>query len=503
MEVKHEGISRDDETDCSNTVNSPVNEHVFLASVSTRETFLNWLSDGNAEKYLIRKKYSSDSILSCLDKISEYSVQKEISNVSFWEHTQFNKFRIVYNKLLRAKLYRVVDRNTYKIFIVAGKLYLEFLKENSHLFKSLAMESIAETKADETTTSVEPSIRSSNGPEGIVCLVAQSNTLPYVSNVQLPKGTVSEISEMGNQSSIEVGSNENDRLAQSKIDLIDLIIGVLAKEYPNGFRFDTTTIRLLSDRLALEIGFETLTELKSQMFRRNDDVFFLLDIVADAEARTRIIEIADNWLSEYDCFELSELYALCKKDLNERCIDSLENFETFYDFINKRAVRYVNPYDIRVVRTQRNGIQNIFRDVAVYLFNIIHNDFGGTASEDDVKANLPAFSTRLIEQIIKEYAEELVKTEINGVFCYQALDTIGLSDEFSIVLSEVLSTMDDIGLTPSEEVLHTALSLKMNINFKTEYNIPNDKTYRRLIALYYQGTPRREWKRGIFAEVGD
>lgn len=85
--------------------------------------------------------------------------------------------------------------------------------------------------------------------------------------------------------------------------------------------------------------------------------------------------------------------------------------------------------------------------------------------------------------------------------CYQTLDALGLSDEFSDTLAEVLEQISDLGLTPSEEMLRTALSINLGVNFKEEYNIPNDKTYRRLIETYYKNAPKRKWIRGIFAEV--
>jgi hypothetical protein len=85
--------------------------------------------------------------------------------------------------------------------------------------------------------------------------------------------------------------------------------------------------------------------------------------------------------------------------------------------------------------------------------------------------------------------------------CYQTLDTLGLPDDFSNTLSDTLFRLDDLGLTPNEEVLHTALSIALGVNFKMEYNIPDQATYRRLIDIYYKADPPREWKRGVFGEV--
>ena len=285
--------------------------------------------------------------------------------------------------------------------------------------------------------------------------------------------------------------------------VLNSVMKALALDYPNGFIFDTTTVRLLTDKAGVSIDENLQSILKQTMFRRNDNLYFLVDTVADLETREKIVDTADNLLADYGCFEISELYSLFADNLNSRCINGLDNFVMFYEFINKSDVRCVTSHGTRIARVQENNFRNLFLNIAVRITTIVHEEFGGVVSEDDLQAKIPAFSTRLLEQIIKEATEELVKTEINGIICYQTLDALGLSDGFSIVLSEVLTMVDDIGLTPSEEVIHTALSLNMGVNFKAEYNIPDDKTYRRLIATYYRDTPRRKWKRGIFAEVED
>jgi hypothetical protein len=283
----------------------------------------------------------------------------------------------------------------------------------------------------------------------------------------------------------------------------DSIIAVLAADYPNGFTFDTTAVRLLSEKSCVEVDMGIQTALKRLMFRRNDNIYFLLDVVADAKTRKDIIDFADMLLDDHVCFEVSELYALFINSLNKKCVDSLENFEAFYNFISKRDVRYATHYGTRIARVQNKGIHDLSADIAQEIISITCNEFGGVISEDDLRKHFSGFSAGLLANIIEEHAEELIKTRINGIVCYQSIDVLGLSDDFCATLAETLSEIDNLGLLPSEEVLHTALSLKMSLNFKVEYNIPDDKTFRRLIVAYYKEMPRREWNRGVFVEVQD
>jgi hypothetical protein len=277
------------------------------------------------------------------------------------------------------------------------------------------------------------------------------------------------------------------------------ILKILTEDYAHGFKFDTTTLRLLSEKADIDIDEKMQAMLKQAMFRRSDDVYFLLDMIAGAEVRKEIIDFADNWLEDFGCFEVSALYLLFSGNLNNKCINTLEDFESFYEYINKRYVRCVAYYGTRMARINKS-ISDLSAEIAAKIITITHDEYSGTVDEDELSRRFPAFSLELLTAIIKEHAEELVKTEINGIVCYQTLDALGLSDEFSETLFDVLEQIDRLGLISSEEVLHTALSINLGVNFKAEYNIPDDRTYRRLIDAYYKNAPKRKWLRGIFAE---
>lgn len=109
----------------TNNLNSsvlPVTEQNSSTPASMRDAFSEWLSDGNI------KKFSPQVTIACLDKISEYVKSQKIS-CSIWEISRLSIFKQVYQKVMDAKLLRIMDRNTYKTFTIVGKLYMKFLKE--------------------------------------------------------------------------------------------------------------------------------------------------------------------------------------------------------------------------------------------------------------------------------------------------------------------------------------------------------------------------------------
>lgn len=286
----------------------------------------------------------------------------------------------------------------------------------------------------------------------------------------------------------------------------DVVIDVLSKNYASGFRFDTTYINLLSSTSGVEVDGRMQSALKRIMFRRDDGIFFLLDIVADAATRKDIVDFADSYLQEYGCFEIPEFYKLCEEKVNPNCIRNAEDFESFYEQIGKSGVRCVQaPYiGNRIARYSNGAVWSTFKEVSAKIVSVITEEYYGSCNEDDLQTRFCAFSTDLLGKIIRQCAaEELIRVEINGSVCYQTFDALGLPDNFSDVLAEALERLSDIGLEPTQDVLHTAISLKLGINFKAEYNLPAWDTYRRLIAAFYKAEPHREWKCNIFGEVAN
>ncbi len=278
------------------------------------------------------------------------------------------------------------------------------------------------------------------------------------------------------------------------------VMTTILKEYTRGIKFDATTLRLLFDKAGTKIHDDVITAMKRFLFRRADDIYFLLDAVAEPTTRNDIIIQADEFLDEFGCFEVMVLYDKFAERVSDKCIVDMSTFEDFYKFICIRDVRCVTASGIRIARVSGKSTDVLFRSVAEKVIGVA--DKAGIVSEDELRDNhLPAFTCETISGIIKNYADSLLETEINGSIYYQTYDALGLSEEFSETLSEILSEIDDLQLEPSEAILHAALSLKKGHNFRLEYNIGNDKAFRSLITACYKGEPVRKWKYGLFTEI--
>ena len=296
--------------------------------------------------------------------------------------------------------------------------------------------------------------------------------------------------------------NEDDTVSATAIP--DALIEALNRSYSTGFRFETTYINLLSNATGIGLDEKMQSALKRIMFRRDDGIYFLFDTVADTATRKDIVDFADSYLQEYGCFEIPEFYMLYEDKVNSACIRNADDFESFYEQIGKSGVRCVRAPQIgnRIARYSNGNVWGTFKEVAAKIVSVISEEYYGSCNEDDLHTKFCAFSTDLLGKIIKQCAtEELIRVEINDSVCYQTYNALGLPENFSDVLAETLERLMDIGLDPSRDVLHTALSLKIGVNFMVEFNLPDWDTFQRLTAAFYKAEPRREWKYYIFGEV--
>lgn len=281
------------------------------------------------------------------------------------------------------------------------------------------------------------------------------------------------------------------------------IIKVIKKDYANGFVFSSTSLRLLSDKAGCEVTEKMQEQLKQLLFKRNDDVYYIIDLIAAKNVRDALLSQAKYALDKIGYFEINELYEVNKDSIHTGVIRDLADFENFYSFLDSENVRCVGKHGFRIARFRGKSIDELFGAAADSAYEIAHNEYGGVITIDDLLDAFPLCSAQLIGYILKTYSEMLVRTEINEVMCFQTIDALGLTEEFSQQLAEMLDNMDDLEIPPSDSILHAILSTNMNVNFKIEYGIPDDKVFRRLISLYYKASPSREWKSGLFTEVTD
>ena len=269
--------------------------------------------------------------------------------------------------------------------------------------------------------------------------------------------------------------------------------------YTAGMRFDDTVLNLLSNQSGLQITDAMCDILHKEMFKRSDGLYFLPEQITDKKGIKTIKEETLSFLETYKLCEVSKLYEMKNLDESIAPIRDEEDYADFLEFLLPDSIRIGKAYTFKIVRPTGVSID----DATTYLTNkmlaTITED--GCVIEDDLLRTYPVVSGQFLKKLLEKKTDEVVTTTINDFLCYQTIDAMGLDENFSEILNSVLEKADELELPPSVEVLHILLSVETGQNFRNTYGIPDDKTFRHIIAMHYRGEKSREWKAGNFMEV--
>jgi hypothetical protein len=151
-----------------------------LASDTIKDAFYEWLEHGNV------KKGSAHIVVQSIDRASKYAINRRFSTKSIWHYGKPSAFKAIYDKLSAAKLFKLTDKTTYKNFIVAGQLYMNFLKELQAIAKEqLAVASNAVEKETTVSSVSKPVMMPISAKDFTAWLVFQTNSVGtlYLENV--------------------------------------------------------------------------------------------------------------------------------------------------------------------------------------------------------------------------------------------------------------------------------------------------------------------------------
>ena len=301
-----------------------------------------------------------------------------------------------------------------------------------------------------------------------------------------------------------VAKPENEINALDSLDYqLSLIIDTLANKFRNGFTFTDNALRLLAEESGIEVSRKLQEELKKKMIKREDDTWYLIEQIASVEVLEAIAHEASVALEECRFFEVEMLLSEKREYISESIIRNADDFEILLFAIIRKDIRSIRTATKHIIKLYGSAKEELYSDLANRIVGLIHNEYGGVAGEDDIALAFPLISAELIQYIIKEYAEDLVRIEINDTVCYQTLDALGLPDDFSQTLEHVLTEFDELGIEPSSENIHTVLAIYTRINIRRDFGLTDDKTFRRLVSIYDTSNNHRKWKAGKYRGEDD
>lgn len=278
------------------------------------------------------------------------------------------------------------------------------------------------------------------------------------------------------------------------------ILESIRQYYPNGLRFDDTVLQLLEDYSRCEINKRVQTELHKGMFERRDGLCFLPEMLVNAERGSLLQSgIILEMLDKYGCIVVNVLYKNYIASGDNKILRDEEDFEDYLMFLMPNDIRIANKLNNKVIR--RVGVE--FNDAAQKAAQMVVKTIKemGCVTQEDILSTYPMFSETFLRKLLDKYADEVVVTKINDYLCYQTIESLGIDSDFSLNLHVVLDEIRKFSLKPSQDIIHALLSAKLGYNICEELGIPDDKTFRHIISMYYTDERQRTWKAGCFVEA--
>ncbi len=278
----------------------------------------------------------------------------------------------------------------------------------------------------------------------------------------------------------------------------DQVRKAIISNYCNGLRFDETVLRLLGEQAHTKLNDALVQAMQTQMFKRADGLYFLTEMVADDATLARVKADVLNGLQQHGLCEPEALYHGDLLNISSTCIRNAADYGDFLVYLMPDSVRAANVFGTKVLKPVGVTTNEAVATLSEKLVATIKEQ--GCMTEDDLLMAHPVITGAFLKKILEKGTDEIISTVINGILCYQTIEAMGFDEGFSETLSAILDKARELNLVPTQETLHVLLSTEIGQNFNESYGIPDDKTFRRIITMYYTGETPRSWKAGKFME---
>lgn len=442
-------------------------------NTDNKDAFLQW-----ASSLVVPVKYKwLDQNILCVE---DFAKKHNLITESIYKVSETDVLYTILKKVQRDRIFQIRNKKFYNNIIDDFMLYIRFVSEQGA--DTVPVENKGKITDSDTMNMEGESAEVEGNPD--------------------TADDVDIMSTGESSASIHVGTKEAGQSDATTEGDLGKVINTIRQEYFNGIRFDDTVIRLLEQSSSVEMNTYIQEALKKRMFQRSDGLYFLLDVISNS-AQLELLEKKHllNEIEHHGCVDIKALFSLYNKYGKTTCFRDEKDFEDYIILLIPDGISITGALKTRIIRnTSISATESLTNAARNVTFTI---EESGGITQEDLQAEYPLLEPDFLVQLINKYTDNVIQTEINGFLCYQTIESLGLDEEFGQILTDCLDELDALKISASQEILHALISLKLGYNLKDEYNIRNDKTFRRMISECYNGSKKRRWKSGIFSEVSN
>uniref|UniRef100_C6E123 Uncharacterized protein n=1 Tax=Geobacter sp. (strain M21) TaxID=443144 RepID=C6E123_GEOSM len=258
------------------------------------------------------------------------------------------------------------------------------------------------------------------------------------------------------------------------------ILAALMRECPNGVSFESMAVRLLRQKVPFETG--QIEDLKAEMFQLGNGLWYSREMISDADSLLAFHGQAMEWLKEYSCFSVEQLFKGFCGVLHH--IATAEDCTAFLRRLGFTVAvwRYGGCFCYYPAPSLDDRLTAISEMIAGWL-----EEADGTLTFHGIEQVMPHLTVEALENIRVRFLPEVHAVEVGGVPCWCHTEAIPLPEDFSEKLTTVVDTLVELEERMSAANIEFALNLLYRIRFRKEYALPDNATFLNVCAKHYLG----------------
>ncbi|MBM6926381.1 hypothetical protein [Pseudoflavonifractor phocaeensis] len=287
--------------------------------------------------------------------------------------------------------------------------------------------------------------------------------------------------------------------ADEDLEIPEQLLDSIRQHYAGGLRFESTVLRLLEDHVGCVLDNQILTKLRCAMFQRRDGLFFLRDAVANEAQRSAVAgDVIQDALNQYGCIVLETLFKQFLAMGSSTCIRDLGDFADYLTWEIPCSIRFGRVMNIKIIKNRGLSASAAAEAAAEKVVHTLEQH--GCVTEGELLEWYSYYSVEFLRKLLDKYTDNIVQTNINDIICYQTVESLEIDSAFPAVLNAVMDDVRRLSLTPSQDIIHALISVRIGYHFRDAYNIGDDRSFQRIVSLYASALERRVWRARCFVE---
>lgn len=298
--------------------------------------------------------------------------------------------------------------------------------------------------------------------------------------------------------SLEIEHDVSLKHKESVTGRIQELKRIMLENFPSGFVFSASSIKLLENAWGKECSKTDLKELKRLMIKRSDDVCLFPELIANMDVCAQIKARVETLLKEHGMFSVSILYNEFACFLRE-LIDTDKDFRLFLQKVVlpnlKKRAQIIGSRQRQLLVFENVTDDDAMQSLTIRVRNKLE-ECGDAVLFDDLISEFPYLDSSVMEVVLNDCIQDVIEIKNDDLQYWKLLESFCLPTDFADKLSAILAEMEGGQVAPSLQVISDLMSQQYGNDFREIYAIDDDDVFKQIVIASLE-TDEYSWNRNV------